>query len=282
MTGTTTSGSAGPCAAPGIATPPLVDTHAHIYHAGMPLSASAWKVPAGEARCEDYLATLDRGGAHFGVIAAASIFEDYNDYMIEAVRRHRRLRTTVIVSPEIGPDALRAMRDDGVVGVRLQFRSTPDLPDLSGFAYRKLFRRLADLDMHVQLHDEGARLPDSIRQIEPSGVKIVVDHFGRPDLARGPAGEAFVALLRAVERGRIWVKLSAAFRMRPREALRPFAERLLAAGGPDRLFWGSDWPFVAHEGETSYAAAVDDYLALVPDPATRAAIDRAALKFYFS
>jgi predicted TIM-barrel fold metal-dependent hydrolase len=282
MTRTSTPGKGESPARPYSPDAPLVDVHAHIYHASMPLSATAWKRPAGEAKCEDYLATLDRAGVHFGVLAAASIFEDYNDYMIEAVRRHRRLRTTVIVSPEIGWDALRALHADGVVGIRLQFRSTADLPDLSGFAYRKLFRRLADLDMHVQLHDEGARLPQSIALIEPSGVKLVIDHFGRPDLARGADAEAFLDLLRAVERGRTWVKLSAAFRLRPLAALQPFADRLLAVAGPERLFWGSDWPFVAHESEMSYATALGDHHALFPDPAIRAAIDRAALKFYFS
>jgi predicted TIM-barrel fold metal-dependent hydrolase len=269
----------------GQATPresPLVDVHAHIYHAGMPLSGTAWRLPAGEAARETFLATLDAASVHFAVLAAASLYEDYNDYMIEAVRRHRRLRTTVIVSPEIGWDALRAMDRDGVVGVRLQFRSLRELPDLTGFAYRKLFRRVADLGWHVQLHDEGERLAHSIAAIEPSGVNLVVDHFGRPDLSLGVDAPGFIALLRAIERGRTWVKLSAAFRLTPLAVLRPFAEKLIATAGAERLFWGSDWPFVGHENAVTYARAIDDFVTLVPDATFRHAIDRAALRFYFS
>ena len=260
---------------------PLIDTHAHVFHTAMPLSGSAWHAPAGDATLASYLATLDGAGVHFAVLAAASIFEDYNDYMIDAVRRHRRLRTTVIVSPDIGPEALRAMDRDGVAGIRLQFRSLPTVPDLSGFAYRKLFRRIADLGWHVHLHDEGERLPASIAQIEAAGVKLVIDHFGRPDLSLGVNTPGFTALLRAVERGNTWVKLSAAFRLTPLSSLRPFAELLLGTAGPDRLFWGSDWPFVAHEDHMTYAKAVGDFAALVPDAELRAAIDRSALRFYF-
>jgi predicted TIM-barrel fold metal-dependent hydrolase len=260
----------------------LVDVHAHIFHAGMPLSGTAWHAPAGNATLEQFLATLDQAGVHFGVLAAASIYEDYNDYMRDAVRRHKRLRATVIVSPSIELDTLRAMDKDGVMGIRLQFRSLASVPDLSSFEYRKLFRRLADLDWHVHLHDEGQRLPESIRQIENAGVKLVIDHFGRPDLSLGVNSEGFTAVLRAVERGRTWVKLSGAFRLTPIETLRRFSDLLMASGGTDRLFWGSDWPFVAHESEMTYAKAISDYRTLVPDPAVRRAIDRSALKFYFS
>jgi predicted TIM-barrel fold metal-dependent hydrolase len=260
---------------------PLVDVHAHVYHSGMPLSASAWRAPAAEAKLDDFLATLDSAGVHFAVLAAASIFEDYNDYMLEAVRKHKRLRTTVIVSPDVSLETLRAMDRDGVVGIRLQFRSLGQLPDLSDFAYRKLFQRLADLGWHVHLHDEGERLAHSIRQIERSGVRLVIDHFGRPDLSLGVNSGGFLAVLRAVDRGNTWVKLSASFRLTPAEKLQPFTDGLVAAGA-DRLFWGSDWPFVAHEKHMTYAQAIADYHALVPDHAVRAQIDRTALKFYFS
>lgn len=261
---------------------PLIDVHAHIFHLGMPLSASAWQAPVGDATLEDFLATLDSEGVHFAVLAAASIFDDYNDYMLEAVRRHKRLRTTVIVSPDIELDALRALNENGVVGIRLQFRSLHQAPDLSRFEYRKLFRRLADLNWHVQLHDQGERLTHNIRQIEQAGVKLVIDHFGRPDLSLGVNSDGFTAVLRAIERGRTWMKLSGAFRLKPIEALRPFADLLVATAGTDRLFWGSDWPFVAHEAQMTYARAISDYQSLVPDPILRAAIDRSALKFYFS
>ena len=82
---------------------PLVDTHAHVYTLDMPLSGSAWHKPPNEAPVAAYLAELDTHGVRYAVLAATSLYDDYNDYQIEAVRRHRRLRTTVIIPPTTDP-----------------------------------------------------------------------------------------------------------------------------------------------------------------------------------
>ena len=67
--------------------PPVVDAHAHIFTAEMPLADSAWTKPDYGFTAEDYLRVLDAHGVHFGVIAGISIYGQYNDYMIEALRR---------------------------------------------------------------------------------------------------------------------------------------------------------------------------------------------------
>ena len=61
-----------------------VDSHAHLYHAGMKLAGDAWHEPAGEARLEDYLAVLDGAGIDRAVLAAASVYADTNDYALAA------------------------------------------------------------------------------------------------------------------------------------------------------------------------------------------------------
>src|SRR5262249_40413782 len=150
---------------------------------------------------------------------------------------------------------LEAMQRDGVVGVRLPFIGLPQLPDLTSFEYRRFLRRLADLDWHVHLHVEGERLPPLIDIIERSGVKLVIDHLGRPDPRTGVESEGFKAMLRAIERGRTWVKMSAAYRLGP--AAIDYGRTLLRVAGPDRLVWASDCPFVGMETEMRYQAAID-------------------------
>ncbi|MBB5987526.1 amidohydrolase family protein [Sphingobium lignivorans] len=258
-----------------------VDTHAHIYHDAMPLAQDAWHRPVGEAPLDAYLACLDAHGIDRAVLAAVSLFGDYNDYALEAVAAQPRLRTTVIIDPETDIFILREMAKAGVVGVRLQWRSTPHPPDLDSFAWRKLFRRVADLGWHIQLHDNGPRLPDAIAAIERSGAPIVIDHFGRPDAARGVNCPGFVAVLRAVERGNCWVKMSGAFRLGPPAMVRELAAALLRQAGPERLLWGSDWPFAAFEGQVAYADTLACFEQLVPDAALRARIHRTAARFYF-
>lgn len=262
---------------------PLVDTHAHVYTASMPLAATAWRHPAGEATIEDYLDVLDAHGVAFAVLAAASIYGTYNDYTLAALRAHPRLRGTVIADPHASDAQLKQLAANGVVGIRLQWRNVAERPDLASPAYQRLLRRVRDLGWHVHIHDDAPRLVEPLRLLEAAGVRIVVDHFGRADPSQGIHCPGFQALLRSVERGRTWVKLSAGFRLESPEAPVGYARELLKFGGPERLFWGSDWPFVAFESQVTYQDTIDGLAAWVPDPAARQRIaGDSALDFYFT
>jgi predicted TIM-barrel fold metal-dependent hydrolase len=95
--------------------------------------------------------------------------------------------------------------------------------------------------------------------------------------------DGFKAILRSVERGRTWVKLSAGYRLSSPEAAKLYAREFLKIAGPDRLFWGSDWPFAAFEDEVKYRDTVDSFFDWIPDPAARRKIGgETAFKFYFS
>lgn len=273
---------------------PIVDAHAHIFVETMPLSRGAWFKPQYEFTAEQYLKVLDAHGVHFGVIAGISIYGVYNDYMLEQLRRYRRLRGTANVHPTTERYVLERMKQDGVVGVRLQLTRRKELPDIGDEEYQLLLRRLADLDLHVQVVVEGPRWPAVLPKLEASGVKIVIDHFGHPDPAEGVNCSGFQAILRSVERGRTWVKLSGAYRLtwappgQPSRdpATRPFAremaQALLRNAGPERLVWGSDCPFVGHEAHVSYRDTLDELAQWAPDAALRRKLSDTALKLYFS
>lgn len=261
--------------------PPVIDCHAHAYVCDMPLSGDAWHRPPADASIEDYLDTLKAAGVRCGVLAAASLYGDYNDYSIAACRRHPNIRATVIVDPSISRSALEAMKADGVVGIRLQLMGRPQKPDLGSPVYKRLLAAVRDLDWHVELHDYGRELAPAIAAIEAAGVKLVIDHFGRP-LGRGEQDvQAFEAMLDAVGRGRTWVKVSADFRLKPPALARALMPDLLAGAGAERLLWGSDWPFAGFEDAMTYGAALDSYCHLAPDPKVRRAIDQTGLDFYF-
>src|SRR5882757_8376841 len=223
---------------------PLVDAHVHVFTRDMPLIDNPRHAPTYDFTVEQLIATMDAHGVQFAVIAAASPWGDYNDYVISALRAHPRLRGTVILKPTVERYILDAMSKDGVNGVRLPFISN-ELPDITTFEYRRFFRRLADLDWHVHLHVEGERLPLLLDKIEASGVKLVIDHLGRPDPRTGINSDGFKAMLRSIDQGRTWVKVSAGYRLGP--AASDYARELVRVAGPDRLVWASDCPFVGHE-----------------------------------
>ena len=274
--------------------PPRVDAHAHIFTLDMPLADSAWMRPEQAFTAEDYLRVLDAHGVRFGVIAAISIYGQYNDYMIRQLRRQPRLRGTVNIDPATDLYTLERMKADGVVGVRLQLSRRERLPDLADEAHRLLLRRVADLDWHVHLALEGPKMPQVLPQLEASGVRVVLDHFGHPDPVTGVDGEGFSAVLRSVQKGRTWVKLSAGYRLTWRgrgegppdpaamALAQKAAQKLLQEAGPERLLWGSDCPFVGHENSLGFADALQSYMQWVPSAATRRRIDDTAQQLYFA
>ena len=262
--------------------PLKIDAHVHVFTTDMPLIDNPRHAPKYSFTHEELIGTLDRHGVERAVIAAASPWGDYNDYILAACRAHRaRLRGTAIVKPTIDRFALEAMSRDGFVGVRLPFIGLPKLPDITTFNFRALFRRLADLDWHVHPHVEGEDLPKILPTLEASGVKIVVDHLGRPDPRTGIDSEGFQALLRSIDKGRTWVKVSGGYWLGTQSMA--YARELLRVGGADRLVWASDCPFVGHEGQFSYQATIDWLNECVPDTTARAKIfGETALKLYFN
>lgn len=274
--------------------PPVVDAHAHIFTPDMPIADAAWMKPAYAFTALDYLRTLDAHGVHFGVIAGISIYGHYNDYMIEELRRHPRLRGTVNIAPNTDRYTLERMKADGIVGVRLQLSRRKQLPDLDSEDYRLLLRRVADLGWHVHLALEGALMPAVLPTLEASGVRIVLDHFGHPDQNEGLANAGFQAVLRSIEKGRTWVKLSAGYRLtwlsrrdgspdpRALQLARDAAAKLLQEAGPERLLWGSDAPFVGHESSLSYADTIASFAEWVPSARARRRMTDTALQLYFS
>ena len=255
---------------------PAVDTHAHIFLQGLPLVPGATNRPQYSCTDTDYLETLDAAGVAYGVIAAPSFLGTHNDYTLECLRRQPRLRGTAIVSPDVSRQTLEAMDRDGMVGIRYSLRRYPDVPDFTAPSYRRLLREVADLGWHVHILAESERLAVMVPALADSGVKLVIDHFGLP---QGPDCRGLQAILRALQGGRTWVKLSAPYRLGAATS-ESLAALYLREAGPERLLWASDWPWVGHEGQFNYADTIRWFEECIPDPAVRAQIDANAMALY--
>ena len=105
-----------------------IDAHVHVFTTDMPLIDNPRHAPTWSFTHEQLIATLDQNGVDRAVIAAASPWGDYNDYMLAAVRAHpERLRATAIFRRPIERFELEAMGREGFVGVRLPFIGLPTL-----------------------------------------------------------------------------------------------------------------------------------------------------------
>lgn len=258
---------------------PLVDTHVHVFRRAMPLIPDPRHAPDYEFTAEQLEATLDTHGVKFCVIAAASPWGDVNDYVVEALRTRPLWRGTAILDPATtSRQELDRLARDGIVGVRLPFISLARMPDLQSWEYRRFLYRLADLDWHVHLHLDGPRIPQVLPQLENAGVKIVIDHIGRPDPVLKEQCPGFEMVTRSVEKGRTWVKLSAAYRLGAYAA--DMARELCRRVGYERMLWASDCPFVGQES-TPYESTIAWIRQVIPDAATRRILDLNAIDLYF-
>lgn len=105
---------------------------------------------------------------------------------------------------------------------------------------------------------------------------LVLDHLGKPDIARGAAHWARqIAPLAALPH--VACKLSGlvteapGFRWTP-TLLRPFIDAALEAFGPDRLLAGSDWPVCLLAGEYAQVTELCEHALTALSDAERAAI----------
>lgn len=249
--------------------PRSVDTHAHVFTKGLPLTNGRRYAPRYDATLDAYMRLLDDYHIGHAVLVQPSFLGTDNLYLLEALSRdRRRLRGVAVVSPDISEDELSQLREQGITGVRLNLVQQA-LPDFGAAPWAGLLQRLARLGFHVELHREAKDLPPMISSLLKVGLPVVVDHFGRPDPVDGTNDPGFKALLGFGDSGRVWVKLSGAYRCaKPGSGfVRDATTQLLDSFGAARLMWGSDWPHTQYEHVADYGETRSILLNLHLEPA---------------
>lgn len=229
---------------------PKVDAHCHVLDpARFPYAPDVAYRPAGQevGTLAQYLDVMDAYGiAHALLVGPNSGYGLDNRCMLDAIARHpARFRGVAVVRNDASADELRALRAAGVVGVAWN-------PSLLGVAHYAdagpLLRRLADLDLFVQVQVEHDQLPELLPMLEQGGARIVIDHCGRPRAGAGIEQPGFRALLALGRSGRAVVKLSGFQKFSalppPHEDTRAFVDALVDAFTLERCVWASDWPFL--------------------------------------
>jgi len=99
---------------------------------------------------------------------------------------------------------------------------------------------------------------------------IQIDHMAGMDPANGSGQEAFAKLVRLIDGGRTWVKLSGVDKMAHQSY--PFADAVglaweLMKAVPERVLWGTDWPHpnVGPHGVPDDGDLVDIIPMIAPD-----------------
>jgi predicted TIM-barrel fold metal-dependent hydrolase len=98
-------------------------------------------------------------------------------------------------------------------------------------AFNHVITCIETLGWFVELHFEGADVPDLEDWVKSISATVVIDHFGRIDARHGTEQRPFKILCELARRDNIWVKFSG-------------ADRISRSGPPydDVVPWRIAWP----------------------------------------
>lgn len=249
---------------------PKIDCHCHVLDpARFPYRADTPYRPSGQeigtaAQMEHVFAAYGIRGAL--VVGPNSGYEEDNRCLLDAIAGAAgRWKGIAVVPHDVATPELERLKARGIVGVAFNatfhgadhYRDTTDL-----------LARLAALDMCVSLQVERDQLVALAPMLERSGVRVLIDHCGRPSPAAGIEQPGFRELLRLAGTGRVYVKLSGYLKWAgepyPDDVARPYVGALLEAFTPRRCLWASDWPFLRAETRVDIGPLLLLFERLVP------------------
>lgn len=256
-----------------------VDAHCHVFgpHDVFPYAPQRKYTPK-DAPKEKLFALRDFLGLSRNVIVQATCHGTDNRALLDALRASNGLaRGVVSLDASITDGELEAMNRAGVRGVRFNF--VKRLVDFTPpEVLLQIAKRIAPLGWHVVVYFEAADLAELMPFFQALPTAVVVDHMGRPDIAKGVGHPDFIRFLDFMAASdQVWSKVSCPERLSlqgpPYDDVVPFA-RAVVERFPDRVLWGTDWP---HPNMTTHVP--DDGLLLdqVPKIAQTPALQRALL-----
>jgi D-galactarolactone isomerase len=247
------------------------DTHIHIYDGRYPTAPTAASTPP-DALVPDYLALRRRLGIGRTVVVQPSTYGTDNRCTLEAIAAlgSETARGVAIVEDTVGQAELEELTERGIRGARFHMLAGAPIP------WERLDRiaaRVQDVGWHVQLQLDGRALPGREAQVRSWPGRIVIDHVGKFLEPVPPEHPAFQCLLRLIDTGRVWVKLSGAYEVSKRGA--PLYDDVgllanaLVKAAPERMLWASNWPHPSVEDKPDDATLLDILLDWAPNEATR-------------
>jgi predicted TIM-barrel fold metal-dependent hydrolase len=248
------------------------DTHFHIFgpEHRYPYVAERRFTPP-EASVAAYVHLHKTLGLSRAVLVQPSSYGTDNRRQLDAAREMPfPTRVVVVVRAEITDRELDELYASGARAVRFIPTQPGGLP-LSGLEY--FADRIHERGWHIQLMLAPAHLLELAPRLQKLRCQFVIDHMGDIQSLGGIAQAVFQTMLRLLQTGRGWTKLSAGYHgseeAPPYRDMIPLAEALVKTR-PDRLLWGTDWPHLNIPGPMPKSTVfLDLLLDWVPDEAMR-------------
>lgn len=227
-----------------------IDCHCHVFDPErFAYQEDNFYKPAGQERGTPALFSELResyGVRHALLVEPNSGYGPDNRCLLDTIARSDgRLKGIAVVANDATRSELEELKAAGIIGIAFN-------PALFGAAYYAdaggLLERLAELEMIAQVQVQGDQLIELLPLLQASGVRLLFDHCGRPNVDAGIRQPGFAALLELGRHGQAAVKLSgyAKFSRQPfpHADTAPYVHALTDAFTLDACVWASDWPFL--------------------------------------
>ncbi len=253
------------------APPGACDTHMHIYDHRFPKAATA-KILAPDASVPDYLKMRARLGIARTVVVQPSAYGKDNRCTLEAMAAIGPSARGIAVVDETVTDAeLDRLTKLGIRGIRFFMLSGAPLP-LE--ILETMSARVAPFGWHVVFQMDGRDLADQEVLLGRLTSNLIIDHTGKFLEPVAPDHPGMRTILRLLDKGRTWTKLSAPYETS--KAGPPFYDdvgkmaKALAKAAPERMLWASNWPHPSPDVKVpDDAVLLDMLLDWVPDEGAR-------------
>jgi D-galactarolactone isomerase len=267
--------------------PRACDTHMHFYDQNVPPAPGGPPLP-GNFTVPMYRELQRRLGLQRVIVVQPNAYRADNRVTLESIRAlGPDAKGVGVVNPGVSDEEIARLTKGGIVAQR--FFQLPN--GTVGFdKMDQIMARVHPFGWHANIQLDGRELPKYEAQIKRLPGKFVIDHVGKFLEPVPPEHESFKALLRLVDTGRCWVKLSAPYEVSKTGAPKykdvGRLAKALVTRAPERMLWASNWP---HPGARKDAMPDDtDLLDLLlewaPDDTTRKKIlvDNPAELYRFS
>ena len=254
-------------------TPPgACDCHMHIFDARFPLAEKARRTES-DAPVSEYRKVQQRLGLERVVVVQPTAYGKDNRCTLEAIAQlGARARGIAVVDTTVSDAELERLTRAGMRGVRFRMLDQPELPwEMLG----EMAARVAAFGWHIQFQMDGRHLEEREDLLRRLPGTLVIEHIGK-FLEPVPTDHpGFRSLLRLVDTGRCWVKLSGAYMMSksgpPLYSDIGALAKALVRRAPERLVWASNWPHPLSRGGPmpDDGVLLDLLLDWAPDEKTR-------------
>jgi predicted TIM-barrel fold metal-dependent hydrolase len=236
---------------PKIKAPPgACDTHIHLFGpaAKYPFAPDSPYI-AHEALPETFMALQDTLGMSTAVIVSPGGYGRNYSLLADVLTKYpKRFRGIALLRDDTPSSEIGRLTTLGVRGMRMMsHKRGQHVPNYSP----KIAARVHEHGWHIQFYPHGTDIVDYADKLLALPNPIVLDHFASIPAKGGIDQPAVTAVLKMLDSGRVWLKLSGPMRCTdeppPYPSLTPLA-RVFVKHAPDRMVWGSDWPHVNLDG----------------------------------